>query len=105
MRAMRSTAEKPVPRPVASTAPSSDAPSSLPASLLRTLKRGDGLGSRIPGEHWVAASVGTALLRRSWRSGSPLLRTAAWIAGAVLLYRATSGREGPFGQRRQRSKL
>jgi uncharacterized membrane protein len=60
--------------------------------FLDRLKKLDAERPSLPGEHWLTFAAGLWLLTRVGRSG--LGRTAAVLAGAGLLYRAASGRDG-----------
>lgn len=63
-------------------------------ALLWGLRRADRARAGLPGEHWATFGASAAMLRWAGRSRSPLLRIAALGGGAVLLYRALSGRDG-----------
>jgi hypothetical protein len=56
------------------------------------LRRADQQRPSFPGEHWLVATAGMWLLRR--RGGSLPVQLASKAAGAALLYRAASGRDG-----------
>ena len=60
--------------------------------LLTELKRIDDRRPSLPGEHWLTLVAGIWLLTRGGRSA--LTRLASVAAGAALLYRAASGRDG-----------
>lgn len=62
--------------------------SSMRGSIIDNLKRLDESRPSFPGEHWLALAAGLWLLRRS---GGSVVSKAL---GAVLLYRAASGRDG-----------
>jgi len=47
-----------------------------------------------PGEHWMVATLGTALLRSAFRRKSFFGGALMLIAAGALLYRAASGRDG-----------
>ena len=61
-------------------------------SLLDRLKRFDDERPSFPGEHWLALGAGLWLITRQQQS--MLGRLAAVAAGAALVYRAASGRDG-----------
>lgn len=63
-------------------------------SALYAARRYDQRRSGVPGEHFAAASVGTALLGFGSRTRSPALKVAALLAGGALMWRAVSGRDG-----------
>ncbi|NUZ07818.1 hypothetical protein [Piscinibacter koreensis] len=53
----------------------------------------------VPGEHWVTLLAGIWLLTRG--GGSGLARAARLAAGAALVWRAASGRDGLAGVLRE----
>jgi hypothetical protein len=68
--------------------------------VLRRLQNWDERRSGVPGEHWAAFGTGVALLQMA-RPGRPSwLRAAAGIGGALMIWRAASGRDGFLQQRR-----
>ncbi|MBK1689537.1 hypothetical protein CKO37_18755 [Rubrivivax gelatinosus] len=48
----------------------------------------------LPGEHLATLGAGLALLRQAPRTSSTLSRVLVFAAGAALLWRAASGRDG-----------
>lgn len=69
------------------------------ASLLEELRAFDRARQSLPGEHWAAFGLGLYLLLR--RSGSPVGRVASMVAGAALVARALSGRDGAIAMYRR----
>lgn len=65
-----------------------------PVSTLRRMKDFDAAREGVPGEHWITlgAALATWLLTRSHPSS--LVRTTGMLAGAALVGRAASGRDG-----------
>ena len=63
-------------------------------SMFQQLKRMDAQRQGFPGEHWLALGAGLLLLSRAGKSRSMLGRLAGRAAGAALIGRAASGREG-----------
>ena len=61
-------------------------------SWINRLRRADQQRAGFPGEHWLALTAGLWFLRR--KGGSFPIRLATKAAGAALLYRAASGRDG-----------
>jgi hypothetical protein len=61
-------------------------------TLLGRLKRLDDQRPSFPGEHWMTLGAGVWLLTR--HSGSLIGRLASIAAGAALVYRAATGRDG-----------
>lgn len=61
-------------------------------SLLDRLKRFDDQRPSFPGEHWLALGTGLWLITRQQQS--MLGRLVSIAAGAALVYRAASGRDG-----------
>ncbi len=62
--------------------------------LLRSLKQFDDRRPGLPGEHLMTFGAGTALLRASRNRRSRLAKAVTMAAGAALLWRALSGRDG-----------
>ena len=77
----------------------------MPESLIERLRRLDESRSGLPGEHWFALAAGLWLLTRG--RASTLERIAALAAGAALVARAASGRDGLPGMlaRHKRRRL
>ncbi len=63
-------------------------------STLQKIKRLDEQRPGFPGEHWLALGAGLLLMSRAGRSRSLLGRMAGRAAGAALIGRAASGRDG-----------
>ena len=61
---------------------------------VRDLKTYDDTRDSFPGEHWLMAAAGLAVLYAASRSGTPLRRAATAAVGGAMLYRAASGRDG-----------
>jgi len=61
-------------------------------SWIERLMRFDDERPALPGEHWLALGAGLWLLTREGET--PLGRLASLAAGAALVYRAASGRDG-----------
>ena len=59
---------------------------------MNRLRQVDRQRASFPGEHWLVATAGMWLLRRRGLLGK--------VAGAALLYRAASGRDGLLGMLR-----
>ena len=70
----------------------------LLTSRIERLREWDQRRPSFPGEHGLAAAVGLLLLLRPRRSVTG--RLASSVAGALLLMRALSGRDGPLAARR-----
>ena len=64
----------------------------MESSLFERLMRFDDERPGLPGEHWLALGAGLWLLTRPGES--TLGRLASLAAGAALVYRAASGRDG-----------
>jgi uncharacterized membrane protein len=62
--------------------------------LLSSLKQFDQRRPSLPGEHLMTLGAGTALLRAAGRRRSRLGKAITLAAGAALLWRALSGRDG-----------
>ncbi|HZF81552.1 MAG TPA: hypothetical protein VEZ89_17375 [Rubrivivax sp.] len=62
--------------------------------LLYSLMRFDKRRPGIPGEHWATLGMGVSLLMSVSKRRSTLAKTAAFVAGAALIYRAASGHDG-----------
>jgi uncharacterized membrane protein len=62
--------------------------------LLAALRDYDRRRPGLPGEHLFTATAGAALLRAAPRRRSGLGKALAFAAGAALLWRAASGRDG-----------
>lgn len=69
------------------------------ASTLQRLRRFDQGRHSLPGEHWAAFALGLYFLQH--RSGSALGRAASVVAGAALIARALSGRDGAVAMYRR----
>lgn len=65
---------------------------SMNLSVFERLKRFDDQRSSLPGEHWVTLGAGLWLLARP--CSSTVERLASLAAGAALVWRAASGRDG-----------
>lgn len=63
-------------------------------STWQKIKRFDEQRDSIPGEHWLALGAGILLMSRAGRSRSLLGRLAGQAAGAALIGRAATGRDG-----------
>ncbi len=63
-------------------------------STLQRIKRLDKQRPGFPGEHWLALGAGLLLMSRAGRSRSLITRMAGRAAGAALIGRAASGRDG-----------
>ena len=61
---------------------------------LREYKAWDEARDSFTGEHWLVFGAGMALLLAANRSYSGMTRLLGSAAGAALLYRAASGRDG-----------
>ena len=61
-------------------------------SLLESLKRFDDQRQSLPGEHWMTLGLGLWLITRP--ASTVFGRLAGVAAGAALVYRAASGRDG-----------
>ncbi len=64
-------------------------------TLFARLKRHDDERPGFPGEHWMALAAGLWLLTRG--QGTTLGRAASLAAGAALVLRAATGRDGIAG--------
>ena len=64
------------------------------ASAIERLRRWDERRPSLPGEHWITAAAGVYLLLARRSSVTARLLSAA--AGAALIARALSGRDGPL---------
>lgn len=62
--------------------------------LIGSLRDFDRRRPGFPGEHWMVATLGTALLRSAFRRKSLFGSTLMLLAAGALLYRAASGRDG-----------
>jgi hypothetical protein len=62
-------------------------------TALQTLRRWDQQRIDIPAEPWIKLALGVGLLRSGGR-GSVLGRGLSLVAGATLVYKAVSGRNG-----------
>lgn len=67
--------------------------SDMPLAL-REVQRFDERRQSLPGEHWAVLGAAVTLLRMANRSRSPWLKLAIGAAGAALVWRALSGRDG-----------
>ena len=63
-------------------------------STLQKIKRLDDQRPSFPGEHWLTLGAGLLLMSRAGKSRSLLGRMAGRAAGAALIGRAASGRDG-----------
>ncbi len=63
-------------------------------STLQKIQRLDEQRPGFPGEHWLALGAGLLLMSRAGRSRSLIARMAGRAAGAALIGRAASGRDG-----------
>lgn len=61
-------------------------------NMINQARRADQRRPGFPGEHWLVATAGVWLLRRTARNR--MLRLASKAAGAALLFRAAGGRDG-----------
>ena len=63
-------------------------------SALQKVRQADESRPSLPGEHWATFGLALALMRMAARGHSPLMRLVAFTAGAGLVWRAASGRDG-----------
>ena len=71
-------------------------------SLVDRLVEFDAQRESLPGEHWLAFGLGLYLLLRQRRSGAG--RWASIAAGALLVLRAVSGRDGAIAAWQRRAQ-
>ena len=77
-------------------------PSTDLASLLDRLRSWDAQRQGFPGEHWLAFAAGLYLLARPRRSTAA--RLASLVAGAGLVARSLSGRDGAIARLEERAR-
>ena len=74
------------------------------AALLDRIRRQDDRRPGFPGEHWMALVAGVALLALAARRGRRGRGLPSAIAGAGLIARAATGRDGPLGRLRRATR-
>jgi hypothetical protein len=68
----------------------------------RLIRQADQQRAGVPGEHWATFAAAYGTLRWASHVRSPLLRTAAYVAGGALVLRAIGGRDGLLAKLRRR---
>jgi hypothetical protein len=62
------------------------------------LQRWDQRRDSVPGEHWAAVGTGLTVLRWGLKRRSPVLKLVGCAAGAAMMVRGLSGRDGALAK-------